>query len=87
MVELSYKQPHEFIKKMKHLKLENMTYLFGYEADPPISLDTGKSVSSTYYWSPMTFALVLNRSEVYEYITKHVTFNVKRLVEQEPLRM
>ena len=60
ITEMAYKEEAKFIKLMKDYNIKDLSRFKGYEADPPVSLTTGRRVQ-TYTWNPLTFALVLGK--------------------------
>lgn len=80
MAKLAFNDLPEFMKTVKKYKLQNLAVFVGYEADPPIVLQSGKSVNTTY-WNPLTVALVLGKTDLYHFIIKEINFNLKCLLE------
>lgn len=77
---MAFTDVSEFIKTIKKYKLQNLAPFVGHEAEPPIVLQSGKSVN-TVQWNPFTVAVVLGKNDLYNFIIKEINFNLKRLVE------
>jgi hypothetical protein len=80
IAEMAYKEEAKFIRLLKDFKIRDLTRFVGYEADPPILLASGNK-PRTLQWNPFVFALVLGRTELFNFIAKNVDFNLTRLLE------
>jgi hypothetical protein len=74
LAKLAFTDVSEFIKTIKKYKLQNLVPFVGYEAEPPIVLQSGKNVN-TVHWNPLTVALVLGKGDLYNFIVKEINFN------------
>ncbi|CDW81476.1 UNKNOWN [Stylonychia lemnae] len=86
VVEMAYKDEKAFINLIKLNGVKNLAIYTGYEADPPIVLQSGKRVS-TLTWNPLTFALILQKTDLFNFIVKDVNFNLKILLEAQPQQL
>ena len=57
---MAYKEEAKFIKLVKDFNIKDLSRFKGYEADPPVTLSTGRRIQ-TASWNPLTFALVLGK--------------------------
>lgn len=85
LVELSQTNEKEFILQVKKFKLFNLNRFRGYEAPQPLVLASGRKVMSTQQWNPFTFALVLGKVNLYNFIYKEANQNMKKVFELDRL--
>lgn len=84
IAEMAYQEEAKFIKLIKENNIKNLAIFKGYEVPPQMILKSGRKVS-TETWNPLTYALVLGKQELYNFIVKEVNFNMKQLLEHEAL--
>ena len=76
VIELALKDEIKFIKLMKDNNVRNLVPIIGYQYLPELILKSGRKVT-TASWNILTFALVLGRESLFNFIVKDINLNLK----------
>ena len=85
MTDLARNDPEKFINLCKKNDIKDIRFYKGYEAtnDKVVMLNTGRQISSTVNWNPLTFALVNNSKPLLKYIFENHSHHLSDLLSIE----
>ena len=78
MARMSLENPKEFIRLTRQAEVKDFSKYVGFNlaAEKRIILDSGRQITDTSDWNPLTYALIYKNKELSDYILDEVNFNL-----------